>query len=430
VNERQRQENRGTALPTWPAGVDLAQELAFVEAIHDVGTRDSEQDGGVSIFSHALDMTIDLAGGDVGYAYAVDGGLAPRLVAARGVLGILPGADGQVPPCVHTALARGRRVFEEPADGMSPAPSSTADGARGCQCTPILNRSGGALGAVVTYFAMRRRPADRQLELVDRVMKHVADFIVLARLRSDLEARLTKEQRSRAAAEASSGRTDDFLAALSHELRQPLAAALVSVGLQKHAVPRATRTRALAVLETQLHQAIRLVDDLAQFAHAPETAPTLRRRRLDLRQVIERAWDMTQPMFDARRHTRAVALGTKPVWVEADAERMTQVFSNLLRNAAGYTPPGGVIRVWLERDHESTLVRLQDNGIGIPSKLIGRIFDRFQRAASAAEPSNRGIGLAIVRQLVELHGGEVRVSSPGAGLGSEFTVRLPLAPDR
>jgi signal transduction histidine kinase len=136
---------------------------------------------------------------------------------------------------------------------------------------------------------------------------------------------------------------------------------------------------------------------------------------------------MTRPLLEARTHVLEPALGDDPAWVWADATRIRQVFSNLLRNAAWYTLPGGRITVALALDGDHAVSRIADNGLGIAPEALQRVFDMFERGVRVGDACSAGIGLAVVRQVVDLHDGTVSVASDGLGRGSEFTVRLPRA---
>ena len=218
---------------------------------------------------------------------------------------------------------------------------------------------------------------------------------------------------------------DDFLATLSHELRQPLAAALAAIEIQKQS-PRADRQeKARRVIEQQVRHIARLVGDLSEVSRLSRGAPELRRERLELRGLISETLAMTEALFEERGHQVTSALGDDPVWVQGDATRLKQVFSNLLRNAATYTPPGGAIRLSLESNAMSVCLRIVDNGVGISAESIGRIFELFQRGPYRPDGQSAGIGLAVVRRLVELHGGSVTAASDGPGRGSEFAVVFP-----
>jgi signal transduction histidine kinase/CheY-like chemotaxis protein len=223
-------------------------------------------------------------------------------------------------------------------------------------------------------------------------------------------------------------RKDEFLATLAHELRNPLAP--IRTGLQvldrvAADAPQATRVRAM--MERQLKQLVKLIDDLLDVSRIATGKVVLQRERLDLRKVIEVALEGTQPFLDAAKLRVEVATGAQPVWVVGDASRLAQVMSNLLHNAAKYTPEGGSVRVTLQRHDGQAVVQVIDDGAGIPPDMLEQVFELFTQVkrAPGRSPEGLGIGLSLVRRLVLLHGGSVRADSAGAGRGATFTVCLP-----
>ncbi|HEU4780244.1 MAG TPA: ATP-binding protein, partial [Steroidobacteraceae bacterium] len=172
----------------------------------------------------------------------------------------------------------------------------------------------------------------------------------------------------------------------------------------------------------------RHIEDLLDASHLDVRKKTLRRAHIDLRTVVEFAISANRPDLARRGHRLVVKLPDCPLWVEVDSARMEQVFSNLLINAAKYTPDGGEITLTMESLDKRASIRVRDSGIGIEPAVLLRVFDMFAQADAAARcaEGGSGIGLAVVRDLVEMHGGTVRASSAGLGLGSEFTVLLPL----
>jgi PAS domain S-box-containing protein len=228
-------------------------------------------------------------------------------------------------------------------------------------------------------------------------------------------------------------RKDEFLAMLSHELRNPLA----PLANAAHVLETAGRDevacrRAAGVIGRQVQHLARLVDDLLDVARVTRGKVELRKEPVELAAVLRRAVETSRPLLDARRHELALSLPAAPVPLEADPTRLAQVVSNLLNNAAKYTPEGG--HIWLagEGAGGQAVVRVRDDGGGIPPEFLPRAFDLFaqgDRSPARAE-GGLGIGLSLVRSLVELHGGTVEAASDGPGRGSEFVVRLPLAAGR
>jgi CheY-like chemotaxis protein/two-component sensor histidine kinase len=181
------------------------------------------------------------------------------------------------------------------------------------------------------------------------------------------------------------------------------------------------------VIERQLRQMARLIDDLLDVSRISRGRLGLQRRRVELSRVLERALETAQPPISAKLHRVTLRTQPKPLWVDADPARLEQVFSNLLNNAAKYTNPQGQIDVSVELAGADVLIRVRDDGIGIAPEALPRIFDMFVQLPESREHSQGGlgIGLTLVRAIVELHGGTIEVSSPGKDRGSEFVVRMP-----
>jgi signal transduction histidine kinase/ActR/RegA family two-component response regulator len=224
-------------------------------------------------------------------------------------------------------------------------------------------------------------------------------------------------------------RKDEFLATLAHELRNPLAPISNAVELIGRANgDSAMLEKARCMMERQVGQLVRLVDDLLDISRITRGKVQLRKERVELAGVVRDAIEAARPRIDAQAHELTVALPHEPVLLDADPTRLEQVISNLLNNAAKYTEKGG--RIWLtaERQAGDVIVSVRDTGIGIAAEHLAHIFEMFSQVSPALERSHGGlgIGLALVKGLVELHGGSVQAQSSGAGFGSEFTVRLPI----
>ena len=222
---------------------------------------------------------------------------------------------------------------------------------------------------------------------------------------------------------------DDFLAMLGHELRNPLAPILTALQLVKlRGVEAVERER--AIIERQVRHLVGLVDDLLDVSRITRGRLELSRERIEIADVVSRAIEIASPLLEQHRHFLELDV-PRGLIVYGDAGRLAQVVANLLTNAAKYTEPGGQIYVSAAHDGDELLLRVRDTGVGIEPDILPRIFDRFvqQRQTLARSQGGLGLGLAIVRSLVELHGGTVTVTSQGRGHGSEFVVRLPLAAD-
>lgn len=224
-------------------------------------------------------------------------------------------------------------------------------------------------------------------------------------------------------------RKDEFLAMLAHELRNPLAPIRSAAQIVRaKALPAPELQWAVGLIERQVQQMARLVDDLLDVSRISRGRIALRMERIDLATVLNSAVDTTRPLVEKSGHQLTVAMPPDPIWLQADVTRLAQVFSNLLHNAAKYTDHGGQIRVVVERNDTSVLVRVIDTGIGIPRDLLPHVFDLFMQVPHVAQRSEGGlgIGLTLVQRLVDMHRGTVEAHSEGPGTGSEFRVRLPV----
>jgi CheY-like chemotaxis protein len=224
-------------------------------------------------------------------------------------------------------------------------------------------------------------------------------------------------------------RKDEFLATLSHELRNPLAPIRNALELMRRGGhDRALSDRALAIMERQVQQLVRLTDDLLDVSRITRNKIELRRDRIDLRTVVSSAIETIEPLSHAAGHVVAVELPPHPLWVYADFTRLAQAFANLLNNAVKYTDRGGRIMLSASMDGGEAVVTLTDTGIGIDPALLPSIFDMFVQIeqGSSRARSGLGIGLALTRRLIELHQGQIDARSSGPGTGTTFTVRLPV----
>jgi signal transduction histidine kinase/CheY-like chemotaxis protein len=225
-------------------------------------------------------------------------------------------------------------------------------------------------------------------------------------------------------------RKDEFLATLSHELRNPLAPIRNALELMRRAGNDVTlKERALAIMGRQLQQLVRLTDDLLDVSRITTNRLELRRERVDLRSVIASAVETTQPLVDAAGHVLTIDVPPEPLWVNADFTRVAQAFANLLNNAVKYTGRGGRVTVSARSDREEMVVEVADTGIGIDPREMPRIFDMFMQLDRSFNPSQSGlgIGLTLAKRLVELHKGHIQARSEGRGKGTTFAVRLPAA---
>jgi two-component system CheB/CheR fusion protein len=304
--------------------------------------------------------------------------------------------------------------------------------------TALKDRDGRLIGfSKVTRDLTERKRAEDELRqahdsLEQRVRERTAELAATnATLRAEVEERrrLEEELHHRVAELAEADRhKNEFLAMLAHELRNPLAPIRNAVQILKMpGADRRTIDQAREMMDRQLQHLVRLVDDLLDVSRIMRGKISLDRQPVDLATIVGRAVETAQPVIDAHGHLLTVELPDRPVMLGADLVRLAQVLSNLLTNAAKYTERAG--RIWLTATAEGdeVICRVRDTGIGIASDLLPRVFDPFVQAERSLARSlgGLGVGLTLVKRLVEMHGGTVEAHSEGLGLGSEFVVRLP-----
>ncbi|MDC3957070.1 hybrid sensor histidine kinase/response regulator [Polyangium jinanense] len=281
-------------------------------------------------------------------------------------------------------------------------------------CNPLM--AGGRLVGTLSFGSCSKRAFTQdEVEFLETITQYVA----VAGERLLLIEQLREADR----------RKDTFIATLAHELRNPLAPIRNAVQLLKaKGPPEPKLVWCRNVIDRQVHYMTRLLEDLLDVSRISRGKLEVRRERVALSAVIDVAVETSRPMVEAGRHQLTVSLPASSICVDGDPVRLAQVFSNLLNNAAKYTPEGGEISLSVERRETIVVVSVRDNGIGITSDMLPKVFDIFAQAAPALERAQGGlgIGLSLVKGLVELHGGKVSVRSEGSNCGSEFSVELPI----
>jgi PAS domain S-box-containing protein len=272
---------------------------------------------------------------------------------------------------------------------------------------------------VPVFRASARIEAEGRVASISHILQDIS-----AQVEGRLEvARLLRDLRE------ADRRKDNFIATLAHELRNPLAPIRNAAAVLRFAPgldPKVQWCR--DVIDRQVTHMSALLEDLLDVSRLTRDMIRLHRERVELGTVIVQAVETTRPVFEARRHKLVLDLPAEPVEVEGDVNRLIQIFGNLLNNAAKYTEPEGDIRVVAERASDEVVIRISDTGIGINPENVTRIFELFSQVSPGAEGSEGlGIGLALVKGLVDRHGGSVTARSDGLGKGSEFAVTLPLA---
>jgi PAS domain S-box-containing protein len=264
------------------------------------------------------------------------------------------------------------------------------------------------------------------LNVLTDVTQQRANELALRRSEALARSRADELARAETALREADHRKDEFLALLSHELRNPLAPILTAAQLM-HLRGDAATSREREVILRQAQHLVRLVDDLLDVSRVASGKVTLAKQSLELATVVAKAVEATAPLLEQGRHRLDVSVPVQGLSIEGDDVRLTQVVSNLLTNAARYTPAGGHIEVMAAREGDDVVLRVRDNGKGIDPALLPSVFDMFVQGARGPDRAEGGLGLglSLVRTLTVLHGGTVSAKSDGAGLGSEFTMRIP-----
>lgn len=287
-------------------------------------------------------------------------------------------------------------------------------GIRAYACNPLM--AGEELLGTLSFASHHRDQfADDELDF----LQTICQYVTAAYERLRLIAKLQEADR----------RKDEFLATLAHELRNPLAPLRNGLQVMKLAKDDARVVEdSRQMMERQLGQMVRLIDDLLDLSRISRGRVELRKERVELAKAIHQAVESSRPTVELAGHELTVTLPAAPIHVEADLTRLSQVFANLLNNAAKYTERGGRISLAVERQGSDAVICVKDNGVGIPAHMLSRVFDMFTQVDQSLEKSQGGlgIGLSLVKWLVEMHGGNVEARSEGRGRGSEFIVRLPI----
>jgi PAS domain S-box-containing protein len=410
----------------------LSAELSTMSQLHELSTRLLACHDLPAALHEVLDAAIDLLGAAFGNIQLHEPKTGTLLIAAqrgfeKDFLSHFQAVRTDDEAACGRAMRSGKRVIIE--DVQTDAAyephreAAAAAGFQAVQSTPLRSRKGELLGMLSTHFRRPHRPPERDLRVLDLYARQAADFIE----RLQIEEALREADR----------RKDEFLATLAHELRNPLAPIRNSLEVLK--MPRvdaAMAQRSREMIERQVHQLVRLVDDLLDVSRVTRGKIDLRREQVELATVVARAVETAQPLIEMQGHELEISVPPESLLVEADPVRLAQVVGNLLTNAAKYTEPSGRIRLTARRDGGLAALSVLDNGIGIAPDMLPHVFDLFVQAdyASTKAQGGLGIGLTLVRNLVELHGGVVEARSRGLGEGSEFIVKLPLTsrsgPDR
>jgi PAS domain S-box-containing protein len=404
--------------------VQLASELAAVTRLHDLIARLLVSPDLPTALGEVLAASIDIVGDEMGTVQIRDpesGRL--EIIAQRGMpqafmehFRYAAADDGST---CGRAMASGERVvvrdiLTDP-EYAPHADVARAAGYRAVQSTPLISRNGEVLGVLSTHYPEPHEPSDRELRILDLYGRQAAEFI--------------EHVRNREEASAASRRKDEFLAILAHELRNPLA--VIRNGLHLLKLSRendAAFEHASAMMHRQTRQLTMLVDDLLDVSRITRGKLELRRRLVTIQSVVQDAIESSRAFMEEAGHEFRTTLPADPVHVDADPDRVAQTLSNLLHNAAKFTPEGGRIDLSVTQGDGHVVLAVSDTGIGMEPDLSERVFDLFIQGDRPGQPgeSGLGIGLTLVRSIVAMHGGSVAVESEGRDRGSRFTIKLPV----
>ncbi|HUQ75408.1 MAG TPA: response regulator, partial [Burkholderiales bacterium] len=328
----------------------------------------------------------------------------------------LPAAD-YVPGPLQAAL---RRSIEE----GTPAEGGAAQGISATVSYP-LRVADRVIGAFALGYTGR---APRDLVMLEEMVGRAAIALDNARLYRSLKREITRSRQAEEDLQDANRRKDEFLAMLSHELRNPLAPIRNAVELMRRVgSPEPRVTMARDVIDRQVTQLARLVDELLDVSRISQGKIVLKKEPIELAKIIAHSVETARPMIDLREQRLSVEVSGRPVWLLGDFARLAQVVANLLNNASKYTPEGGRIKLFATAGEGQATISVEDDGTGIDAELLPRVFELFVQGERGLDRSQGGlgIGLTLVKRLVELHQGQVEAKSAGAGKGSTFVVTLP-----
>ena len=418
-----------------------AADLKAMRRLNEIGTMCAKDGNDVeTCLKDILKVSIEITGADKGNIQLVEnetGGL--RLAAQSGFEEPFLEFFGEVIDNSTTcgvAMASGQRVVVEDINeseiytGKPSLDVLRNANVRSVQSLPLLSSSSKLLGVISTHFAEPHRPSEQELRLMDLLARQTADYLERIRVEKEREQLLSREHELRQTAEEANRLKDEFLAIMSHELRNPLNVILgyAELLLRMDEITESPHLHRMAdaVKRNAVAQS-KLIRDLLDLSRLRSGKLELNRETVSPVRSIENAIETVRIDAEGKGIDIEVIASADVMFVQADPVRLEQIIWNLLNNSVKFTPRGGRITVRLEEDVDEIVLTVSDNGQGIPSSFLPHIFEIFRQADAGTNRSQTGmgIGLAVVQQLVELHGGSVSAHSAGAGKGATFTIRLP-----
>ena len=419
-----------------------AADLKAMRRLNEIGTRCARDGNDIAgCMEEVLQVAIEISGADKGNIQLVD--QVSRSLIMMSQTGFDPAfikffADGGNSSACGLAVETKQRVIVEDVRESAlfvGTPSYGAlikAGVRAVQSTPLVSSAGNSIGVISTHFNTVRRPTEQEMRLMDLLARQAADYLERKRVEQEREELLLREHELRHTAEEANRLKDEFLAIMSHELRNPLNVILgyAELLLRSDEIRGSAPLRRMAdaVKRNAVAQS-KLIRDLLDLSRLRSGKLELNRETVSPVVSIHNAIETVRIEADDKNITIDVETPDEAVFVKADPVRLEQVIWNLLNNAVKFTPRDGRIAVKLGLENGHIVLTVEDNGQGIDASFLPHIFDMFRQADSAANrsQSGMGIGLAVVQQLVELHGGSVTAHSGGPGQGASFTIQLPRA---
>lgn len=418
--------------------ISLREEVLTRRRLQEMASAVLQSDNTQEMLDRVMEASAELSRADFALLQIVDDSGEPELSAYYGfkqdVMERYRSWSTEIKRACNRAYHECRRIVVPDVDtdeGFRPGLDfAREEGFRALVSTPLVGRSGKLLGVISVYY--------REVHELSRQDKHVFDLLALEI--ADLcewlktEARLRQsETRLRAKSEqllANDRQKNQFLGLLGHELRNPLTVmrnSIQTLVAEQHAFVNDPHvSEALALLERQSRHMTHLVNDLLDITRINNGKVVLRRERVSLPRCLEEALSAHRATLVKRQLELSVKQPDAPIYLDADAARLFQVLDNLLTNAIKFTQPGGRIQVELEKQDTQALIHIRDTGIGIPSASLDTLFEPFTQVDNSLALHGLGLGLSLVKSLVDLHGGEIRVHSDGEDMGSEFMIRWPL----
>ena len=422
-----------------------AADLKAMRRLNEIGTRCARDGNDLdACLQEILRVAIEISGADRGNIQLVDSlsGLL-NLTTEAGFDGHFNEflSNGDNPSASNVALETQQRVIVEDVResslfvGHPSLGAMNRAGVRAVQSTPIVSSAGNVLGVISTHFNTTRRPTEQEMRLMDLLARQAADYLERKHVEQEKEELLAREHELRHTAEEANRLKDEFLAIMSHELRNPLNVILgyAELLLRSEEIRSSTPLRRMAdaVKRNAVAQS-KLIRDLLDLSRLRSGKLELNRETVSPVVSIHNAIETVRSEAAEKNIKIDVEAPDEVVFVKADPVRLEQVIWNLLNNAVKFTPQDGQITVKLRTENGRIVLTVSDNGQGIDSSFLPHIFEIFRQADSAANrsQSGMGIGLAVVQQLVELHGGSVSAHSDGVGQGASFMINLPRSAEK